>query len=261
MQIGINLATRPFTDLGPILKRLRIALGALAAAAILLGIGLHAIHQKADLARARDHSLDGQVAKIRQERQGFQAMMRQPENALVLERAGRLNQLFDEKAFSWTLAMEDLETVLPGGVQVTTLEPNRAPDGSITVKLRVAGPRDKAIELVQNLEHSRHFVEPRIVGESAEANAGTSDRMQPASASSRVNFDLLAEYAPPTTSEVAQGRKKTEPKAGQPAAESGESTTATGASSTPAGPGKRRVPYLGVPRPKAPVQPYKGVAR
>ena len=36
-----------------------------------------------------------------------------------------LNQLFDEKTFSWTLAMEDLETVLPGGVQVATLDPTR----------------------------------------------------------------------------------------------------------------------------------------
>ena len=44
--------------------------------------------------------------------------------------------------FSWTLAMEDLETVLPGGVQVTTLEPMRDKDGHITLHLRVLGPRD-----------------------------------------------------------------------------------------------------------------------
>ena len=78
----------------------------------------------------------------------------------MLAQAENLNQLFDEKAFSWTLAMEDLETVLPGGVQVTTLEPVRDKDGHITLHLRVLGPRDRAIELVQNLEHSKRFLQP-----------------------------------------------------------------------------------------------------
>ena len=106
-------------------------------------------------ARARDHSLDGQIARINQERQGYQAMMREPDNAQVLNQAESLNKLFDEKAFSWTLAMEDLETVLPGGVQVTSIEPARDKDGRITLHLRVLGPRDRAIELVSNLEHSQ----------------------------------------------------------------------------------------------------------
>src|ERR1035441_2434788 len=82
----------------------------------------------------------------------------------------RGNGLFDEKAFSWTLAMEDLETVLPGGVQVTPLEPSRSKDGHITLRMHVIGPRDKDVELVRNLEHSRRFLQPRIVGESSDTN-------------------------------------------------------------------------------------------
>ena len=254
MRIGINLATRPFADLGPILKRLRITMGLLALTAILFGFGLHAIHHKAELARARDHSLDGRIAGIRNERQGYQAIMRQPDNAQTMAQVARLNKLFDEKAFSWTLAMEDLETVLPGGVQVTTLEPARAPDGIITLKLRVVGPRDRAIELVQNLEHSRHFVVARIVGESAEANGGPSERAQPVSASSRVNFDLLADYNPPSTGMKEPG--KVNPANNDAAAGAGAASP-----SAAAGPGKRRMPYLVSPRPKAPVQPHKGVAQ
>ncbi len=90
--------------------------------------------------------------------------MRQPANAQVLAQAEALNQLFDEKAFSWTLAMEDLETVLPGGVQVSTIEPVRDKDGHITLHLRVIGPRDRAVELVQNLEHSKRFLLPQHRG-------------------------------------------------------------------------------------------------
>ncbi|MGA2167298.1 MAG: fimbrial assembly protein [Terracidiphilus sp.] len=208
MRITLNLATRPFADLGPAIKRLRIAMAVLAVAAIGLGLGLRALHQKAEEARARDHSLDGQIARITQERQGYQDLMRQPANAQLLIQVEALNRLFDEKAFSWTLAMEDLETVLPGGVQVSTIEPARdTKTGHITVKLRVVGPRDRAVELVSNLEHSRRFLLPRIVGENAESTGGAGEKLEPISASNRVDFDLLAEYNPATPGEHKAARK------------------------------------------------------
>jgi type IV pilus assembly protein PilN len=206
MRINLNLATRPFADLGPAMKRLRIAMGGLAFVAILLGVGLHAIHKKAEAARARDHSLDGQIAHINQERQGYENLMQQPPNAQLLKQAAVLNKLFDEKAFSWTLAMEDLETVLPGGVQVSTLAPERGKDGRIIVKLKVIGPRDKAVNLVRNLEHSRRFLAPRIVSENAEATDRPGQRTEPVSEADRVDFDLLAQYNPATAEERAAGQ-------------------------------------------------------
>src|SRR3954452_3522142 len=208
MKITVNLATRPFADLGPTLKRLRIAMVVFAVVCIGLGVGLHLLHAKAQVARSRIQALDNQIAKVNQERQGYEAMMRQPDNAQVLQRANNLNAHFDEKNFSWTLAMEDLETVLPGGVQVTTLEPVRdEKTGQITLKLRVVGPRDKGIELVQNLEHSRHFLHPAITGESLESNGGPNTALEPVSASNRVNFDLNAEYNPATVGEVPASAK------------------------------------------------------
>ena len=208
MRITLNLATRPFADLGPAIKRLRIGMGVLAVLAIGLGVGLHAIHQKAEAARARDHSLDGQIARITQEREDYQALMRQPANAQLLAQVAVLNKLFDEKAFSWTLAMEDLETVLPGGVQVSTLEPARAKDGHITLRLRVVGPRDRSVDLVRNLEHSRRFLDPRIVGENAsETTAGPNQHLAPVSASDRFEFELLADYNPARPEERKAVRK------------------------------------------------------
>jgi len=207
MRITLNLATRPFADLGPAIKRLRIAMVVLAAVSIGLGLGLRAFHQKAEVARAHDHSLDGQIARIAQERQGYQELMHQPANVELLTQVETLNRLFDEKAFSWTLAMEDLETVLPGGVQVSTIEPARAKDGHITLKLRVIGPRDRAVELVSNLEHSRRFLLPRIVGENAESTGGAGEKLEPVSASNRVDFELLAEYNPASPGEHKAARK------------------------------------------------------
>lgn len=250
MQISINLASKPFADLGPILKRLRIVMGVFALVAIGLGIGLHALHHKAEQARARNHSLDGSIAQLNHERQGYEAMMRQPDNAAVLAQTNNLNHLFDEKAFSWTLAMEDLETVLPAGVQVTTLEPLRDKQGQITLHLRVLGPRDRAVELVQNLEHSRRFRQPRIVNESAEGSNTPGRQMEPVSASNRVNFDVLAEYNPATPAERKATHQKKE------AAASASAQPETPRALTPhAGPGMRRPPYTG-PNKSMPAMPH-----
>jgi type IV pilus assembly protein PilN len=208
MRISINLATRPFADLGPALKRLRIGMGILAIVAIVFGIGLHSVHSKADQARQRERVLDAQVARITQERQGYQDMMNRPDNAQLLKQADALNRLFDEKAFSWTLAMENLETVLPAGVQVSTIEPAREKDGHISLHLRVVGPRDRSVELVRNLEHSRRFLQPRIVGETSENNNLPNQRLEPVSGSNRFTFDLFADYNPPTPEEAKAAAAK-----------------------------------------------------
>jgi type IV pilus assembly protein PilN len=248
MRISLNLATRPFADVGPLLKKLRIAMIALAVVAIALGFGVHALDQTAQIARDKVRALEETIARFNAERRGYQSMMREPENAAVLAQAENLNQLFDEKAFSWTLAMEDLETVLPGGVQVTTLEPAREKDGNIILHLRVVGPRNLSIQLMANLEHSRRFLSPRIVGENSETQGGPNQRMEPVSAESRVNFDLLADYIPakpserrPAKAEGAGERERTRPL------------------STP--PGAYRPPYIGMPRPRPPLHPRPGGPR
>lgn len=166
-------------------------------------LGLHEVHNRAEAARAHAHSLDGEIARASAERQGYVRMMQEPDNERLLNETKMLNGLFDEKAFSWTLTMESLETVLPGGVQVSTLEPAREADGHITLRMRVIGPRDKGIEFVRNLEHSRRFLLPRIVGETAESSSGSDQNLQPpVSDTNRFSYNLLADYNPPTTDEV-----------------------------------------------------------
>lgn len=194
MDLSINLANRPFRDLRPLLKSMRAAMGALAVLAAALGVLAYFVHQKANAAHLRVHFLEGKVASIASEQQGYQAMMHRPENQRLAQETENLNRLFDAKAFSWTIALRDLEAVLPNGVEVAAIEPARAQDGKVTLRVRVLGPRDKNIEFVRNLELSPRFRSPRIVGESADTNRGPNQKFVPVSASDSTNLDILVEY-------------------------------------------------------------------
>jgi type IV pilus assembly protein PilN len=215
MRIILNLATRPYADLGPALKRLRIGMAALAVVLALLGLGLMHFHQRALRMAAQEAIVDESIARIQHEQSGYQVQMQQPANAKVLTQAQFLNQLFDEKAFSWTAAMEDLERVLPGGVQVTALEPARGKDGRLTLRLRTSGLRERSVELVRNMERSRRFANPRVSGENAE-NSGSQGGFQQVGDPNKVSFEILAEYSPATLEErkaELAGQKK-HPEAG-----------------------------------------------
>jgi type IV pilus assembly protein PilN len=203
MRITINLATRPYADQGPALKRLRIGMAALAVVLIALGFGLMHFHQSALKMAAQEEAINRSIANVRREQQGYQAQMQQPANARVLQQAQFLNGLFDEKSFSWTAAMEDLERVLPGGVQVTAIEPVRGKDGRLTLRLRISGQRERSVEMVRNMERSRRFASPRIAGENAETSSqGDLQAVRDVGAGpGRVTFEVLAEYNPATLDE------------------------------------------------------------
>lgn len=210
MKITLNLASQPYVDLRSVLKRLRWIMLALIVAAVPLFLLQRGEQQKAQSATARVDAVRSNVRNLEGQQQSYQALMRRPRNAAVLTQSGYLNSLFRRKAFSWTATMTDLETVLPVGVQVSSLDPAITKSGQVQIHLRVSGARDKAIELVQNLEKSRHFAATRLTGETLAQGSGQNNVFQPVSPSTLVNFDILAEYRPVTAEENAAVEKKPE---------------------------------------------------
>jgi type IV pilus assembly protein PilN len=206
MRISLNLATRPYIELRPVYARLRVVTLVLILLALPMLLVLRVEQVKAQAATARVDQLHRDIALLEQQQQIAHSLMQQPTNAEVLERADFLNQLFRRKAFSWTATISDLENTLPGGVQVLSIDPIVAPDGHVTIRLRVSGPRDRGVELVRNLEHSRHFVAPHLASEAlanqnVNAPAGSSaaravDASAPAGNPNDVAFDILADYRP-----------------------------------------------------------------
>jgi len=219
MRISINLATRPFVELRPLFLRLRVLMALLAVVAIALGFWAHMLQQRLDHATAQMDNLRNATIAAQQERLHNEARMRQGPNAAVLDRAHFLNALFLQKSFSWTAVMMDLENVLPSGVQVTSIEPQAMPSGDVIIRLRVSGERDRAVQLVRNLEHSRRFLQPRLSGEASQAKETNANAQRPGqfgqfrqpqmnvpTPPAGVEFDILANYNP-----LPEGESYTKP--------------------------------------------------
>jgi type IV pilus assembly protein PilN len=195
MKIAVNLASHPYIDLRPIYSRLRTWTIVL----VLVGGALWYLYRnesdEAQAARAQVATVESRVRDLEKQQQDYRRMMQQPKDAGILEQSEFLNSLFRRKAFSWTATMTDLETVLPAGVQVLAIDPIVAQDGHVIIRLRVTGDRDRALDLVRNLEKSKHFAAPRLAQESL-ATAQTNAGLQNTSGNNQVNFDILADYRP-----------------------------------------------------------------
>jgi type IV pilus assembly protein PilN len=253
MKITLNLATRPYIELRPIYARLRVIMLVLAVLALPMLLVLRVEQAKAREATARVDQLKRNIALLEAQQRGAQALMRQPDNAGVLAQADFLNELFRRKAFSWTATMSDLETTLPAGVQVLSIDPVVAADGHVTIRMRVSGARERAVDVVRNLEHSRHFIAPRLASE-ALTQAGGAATVRPVTETggspTDVAFDILADYRPLPHSHDRAGMAATQGASGNsaitataddaPTPETAGATPGRATGSTPEPRGNRR---------------------
>ena len=264
MRITVNLATRPFVELRPFFLRLRIFMAVLAGIGVIALITSHILQQKLDVAESKLKAVHSRVVTAQNEKRDNERRMHEPANAAVLARAHFLNALFLRKSFSWTAVMMDLETVLPTGVQVTSIEPQTTTDGEVMIRLRVSGDRGRAVQLVRNLERSKRFRAPRLTGEASQTKEGAQNSSQNNNfamanngAPPAVEFEILASYIPLPEGETYA--------AGKPASEDAKSDKKEKAAGAhPAPSGNPRVSHHAAthkPSPSTPPTPVKGGVR
>ncbi|WP_158943981.1 PilN domain-containing protein [Granulicella sp. S190] len=216
MRISVNLANRPFIELRPLFAKLRLAMVVLALLAVAFSYALHSLNAKAAVAQAQMDALKAKTQRYQHEQTVNEARMRQPQNMAVLERSRFLNDAFAEKSFSWTAVMMDLERVLPVGVQVTSIDPVITKEGDVNIRLRVSGDRDKAVQLVRNLETSQRFLSPRLASEQAQTQEGNrSASTVQLTAPGAVQFDVLSGYNPLPEKSAKSAAKEKEAAAGE----------------------------------------------
>jgi Tfp pilus assembly protein PilN len=159
MRIPVNLASEPFRRDRPLIVVSAICSAILA---ILLGVLVYFIFSARTMmadTRSEVVRLTREMSSISSEQAKLDAVLRQPENAVVLERSYLLNTLVERKSVSWTKIFADLEGVLPPNVRVVQVRlPQIDSQNQVLLDMVVAaqspGP---VIEFLKKLQESPRF--------------------------------------------------------------------------------------------------------
>jgi len=192
MKIRINLASEPYENArqfylrwGSLLLAMAVLTGALVFGAVTGWRNAHGLSGKIAAERANLDKLN------RQEQQDI-AILNKPENRDVRDKSRVLNGLIRSKEFSWTLIFSDLEHLMPTRLHVLSITPQLDVNNDIEVHMVVAGDsREKAIELIQNMEKSREFRHAQVVSETE-----TRREQGGTQAGDTVQFEIIAQYVP-----------------------------------------------------------------
>src|SRR5438067_1033412 len=201
MQLNINLASQPYEDSRQFWTYWGTGIGLLALVTALLVFLAVSGFIEGSRDRQQMAKLKTQLAEFDREKSQAQAMLNQPQNRTVRDQSRFLNDLFARKAFSWTLAFEQLEQVMPAHLHVISIHPGISADNNLELRLIVGGEtREQALDLVRKMENSKHFKQTHIESEkfsdTENGNRSNNDRVQ---------FDINALYVPATDGAASSG--------------------------------------------------------
>jgi hypothetical protein len=223
MRFRINLASQPyenarrfFAQWGAALVVLFLVSALLVVAAARTWRGNHA------LARSISEERD-RLDKLNAQEKADLAILNKDQNRDVRERAAALNGLITRKSFSWTRIFNDLEKMMPSRLHVVSITPQLTNSDQIQIRMMVGGDsRDKAIELVQNMEKAPDFHAAQIISE----NSATKDKGQQGDL---VTFEISAEYVPAAANAMSEAEKNASAESEEKSDSSTPQTTVTGA--------------------------------
>lgn len=132
--------------------------------ALLISLSTTERRQSADARQSLD-GVNRRIAAIRSEQAKLDAAMRQPGNAVVLDRSVLINSLIRRKAISWTRIFGDLETVMPHNVRLLTIRPQVNVNDELFLDLTVAADApEQVIGFIVKLEGSEVFGSTAVSG-------------------------------------------------------------------------------------------------
>jgi type IV pilus assembly protein PilN len=218
MRFDINLASHKYQDAREFYVRWGTAL--VLVMAITVGLAWMAWSSYKTTARnTKDiRALREKIAQVDQERQQAEAVLNRPENRDVREQSQFWNDVIDQKSFSWTQLLSDLEKIMPARAYVVSAAPEITPERQLLLKLSFVGEQfDNANELVEKMEHSERFHLPRIQAaaprkqETTGQGSAAFNSATPGSAGWQ--FDILTYYtpaapaAPPARTQVSEEKR------------------------------------------------------
>lgn len=197
MRVNVNLATRPYQDVGRFLARYMPLLFLVVAITIVLcWYAVFSWRQSRDV-NQQIATVRREIDALNRQRASATALLNSPQNSDVAARSRFLNQLIARKAFSWTRVFMQLEEMMPPRLRVVSMAPELNPENQLELRMMVVGDaRDAAVELVRRLEGSNTFRRAQLLSETT---------LEGAQAAGNVQFEISAIYVPQTAAVAAGG--------------------------------------------------------
>ncbi len=199
MRFKINLASQPyenatrfFAQWGAALTALFIVSGLLVFVAAKSWRTTHALNLSISEERNR-------LDQLNTREKADLEILNKEQNRDVRERAQAINALIVRKQFSWTRIFSDLEKIMPTRLHVVAITPPLTESDQIEIRMQVAGDsREKAIELVENMEKAPDFREAHILAETSAPKGAAGDP---------VSFEISALYVPSAAAAMSDAEK------------------------------------------------------
>lgn len=166
MDLKINLATRYFFDTR------KLAYGTAAVFVLLLLLTFHNVTGMAGNA-GREKRLEADIAALQARFNASAKGVSEQEYQALLKQIASANAILGKRAFDWLLLLDRLETVVPAGVTLTSIDP-ALKDGSLKLAGTALGFRNLRM-FVENLEGSSDFSEVLLLSQ-GEASFGTTQK-------------------------------------------------------------------------------------
>lgn len=158
MKIPINLSSEPFRRDRPMVVA-SVAAGVVLTILFLVLASL-AVSERNRAKEAREQMARAQaeLLRINTESMKLETVMRQPQNAEVLEHSQFINMLIARKGVSWTKIFNDLESVMPHNVRLISVRPQLNGPNDLLLDMQVgAQSSEPVVSLLMALEGSPLF--------------------------------------------------------------------------------------------------------
>jgi Tfp pilus assembly protein PilN len=162
MKIPINLASQPFRrDRALLVASVAVSILLIGTLGVLVSLAMADRRQLADV-RADVARLNNSIRTLTTQQIQLDAVLRKPENALVLQRSVFLNSMLLRKGISWTRIFADLEKVLPYNVRIIQIHPIMDAHNELSLDMQVGSESPvPVIEMMKNMG-SQPFSNPDV---------------------------------------------------------------------------------------------------
>lgn len=177
MKLRLNLSTKPHENNRPFIAA-AVVLGSVGTIALLvLSHAAFSSWRSSRELRSQIAHWETEISTNQQKQKTLDAYFRTAQAQEVIDRAGFLNSLIDQRSFPWTKIFMDLEETLPAGVRVISISP-KLDKGRAQVDLTFGAINDDAkIKFLETLEKSKAFSDIQVKSEQHQNQAGDTDKV------------------------------------------------------------------------------------